>query len=105
LKTYYIYILKCNDSLLYTGVTNDLSRRFEEHQEGRNKNSFTYKRRPIQLVWHEVFNDVEQAIAFEKKLKKWSAQKKLALAKEDYNIIQILAECRNSSHSQYKPDL
>lgn len=86
-------------------MTNDLSRRFEEHQEGRNKNSFTYSRRPVQLVWHEVFNNAEQAIAFEKKLKKWSAQKKIALAQEDYNMIQILAECRNSSHSKYNPDL
>ncbi|RMB56632.1 GIY-YIG nuclease family protein [Dokdonia sinensis] len=104
MKTYYVYILKCSDNLLYTGITNDLSRRFEEHQFGKNKDSFTYKRRPVELIWHEVFNDAEQAISFEKKIKKWSAKKKIALAREDYDMIQILAECRNASHSKYKPD-
>jgi len=91
--------------LLYTGITNDLARRFDEHQLGRNKDSFTYRRRPVELIWHEVFNDVEQAIAFEKKIKKWSAKKKLSLANDDYNMLQILAECRNASHFKYKPDL
>lgn len=105
MKTYYVYILKCSDELLYTGITNDLSRRFDEHQAGKHKNSFTYKRRPVQLIWHEVFNEVEQAIAFEKKIKKWSAKKKLALANENYDMLQALSECQNSSHSKYKPDI
>ncbi|KGO08059.1 GIY-YIG nuclease family protein [Dokdonia donghaensis] len=104
MKTYYVYMLKCNDNLIYTGVTNDIARRYEEHQQGRNKSSFTYKRRPDILIWHEVFNDIEQAIAFEKKLKKWSSKKKLALASEDYDMIQALAEGRNASHFKYNPD-
>ena len=91
--------------MLYKGITNDLARRFDEHQLGRNKDSFTYRRRPVELIWHEVFNDVEQAIAFEKKIKKWSVKKKLSLANDDYNMLQILAECRNASHFKYKPDL
>ncbi len=103
MKTYYVYMLKCNDNLIYTGVTNDIARRYEEHQQGRNKSSFTYKRRPVTLIWHEVFNDIEQAIAFEKKLKKWSSKKKLALASENYDMIQALAECRNASHFKYNP--
>ncbi|WP_337956419.1 GIY-YIG nuclease family protein [Maribacter polysiphoniae] len=43
MKTYYVYILECKDGLLYTGVANDLARRFDEHQLGRNKTCFTYK--------------------------------------------------------------
>jgi putative endonuclease len=77
IKTYYVYILKCNDNLLYTGITNDLARRFDEHQLGRNKDSFTYRRRPVELIWHEVFNDVEQAIAFKKKKKKMEREEKI----------------------------
>ncbi len=103
MKSYYIYILECSDGLLYTGFTNNISRRFDEHQNGLNKSCFTFKRRPLELIFHQEFNDVEQAIYFEKKIKNWSAQKKRALANEDYNMLQILAECRNMTHSKYKP--
>ena len=103
MKTYYVYILKCADQKLYTGITNDLERRIEEHQSGKNKNSYTYSRRPIELIFSQEFNDVNQAIYFEKKIKKWSAKKKIALANRDYDMIQILAECRNASHFKYNP--
>ncbi|MBL4606051.1 MAG: GIY-YIG nuclease family protein [Flavobacteriaceae bacterium] len=103
MKTYYVYILKCSDELLYTGITNDIERRFEEHKKGLNKKCFTYIRRPLELIFSQVFNDVEQAIYFEKKIKKWSAKKKWALVNEDYDMLEILAECRNATHSKYKP--
>ncbi len=103
MKKYYVYILKCSDDLLYTGITNTIERRFEEHQNGLNKSCFTYKRRPLELIFNQVFNNVEQAIYFEKKIKKWSADKKRALANGDYNMIKILAECRNATHHKYKP--
>ncbi|WP_439129983.1 GIY-YIG nuclease family protein, partial [Polaribacter sp.] len=47
MKTYFVYILKCSDNLLYTGITNNIERRFNEHQKGLNKNCFTFKRRPL----------------------------------------------------------
>lgn len=98
MKLYYVYIVECADSLLYTGITNDISRRLEEHNEGLNKNSFTFKRRPVKLIFHQDFNDVNQAIFFEKKLKRWSAQKKRALTNDDELLLKLLAECRNESH-------
>jgi putative endonuclease len=104
MKTYYVYILKCSDGLTYTGITNNISRRFEEHQNGLNKTCFTYKRRPLELIFQQEFNNVEQAIYFEKKIKKWSAKKKFALANGECNLLQILAECRNATHSNYKPN-
>ena len=104
MKTYYVYILKCSDGLTYTGITNNISRRFEEHQNGLNKTCFTYTRRPVELIFQQEFNTVEQAIYFEKKIKKWSAKKKFALANGEYNLLQILAECRNATHSNYKPN-
>lgn len=102
MKTYYIYILKCADDKLYTGFTNDLERRMIEHKEGKTKTSFTHERRPVKLIFYQEFNDVNQAIFFEKKIKKWSAKKKLALANGDYDMLQILAECRNATHHKYK---
>ncbi|WP_424002986.1 GIY-YIG nuclease family protein [Maribacter sp. IgM3_T14_3] len=104
MKFYYVYILKCSDGLTYTAITNDISRRLEEHQKGLNKSSFTFKRRPVELIFYQEFNDVKQTIYFEKKIKKWSAKKKYAFANVNVDLIQILAECRNASHSDFKPE-
>ena len=104
MKTYYIYILKCADGLLYTGFTNNIERCLAEHQEGKNKRSFTHNRRPVELIFYQEFNDVNQAIYFEKKIKKWSAKKKVALANGDFDMLQILSECRNATHYKYKPE-
>lgn len=98
MKLYYVYILECFDKLLYTGITNDISRRVEEHNAGLNKNSFTFKRRPVKVIFHQDFNNVNQAIFFEKKIKRWSAAKKRALANDDELLLKLLAECRNETH-------
>ncbi|WP_209402569.1 GIY-YIG nuclease family protein [Pseudozobellia sp. WGM2] len=103
MKLYYVYILICSDGLTYTGFTNNISRRFEEHQIGHNKTCFTYERRPVKLIFNQEFNDVNQAIFFEKKIKRWSSKKKLALANGDFDLLQILSECRNATHSNFKP--
>lgn len=104
MKFYYVYILLCTDGLTYTGITDNIARRLSEHQNGTNKTAFTYRRRPVKLIFQQEFNDVLQAIYFEKKLKKWSAKKKIALANGDFNLLQILAECRNATHHDYDPD-
>lgn len=69
-----------------------------------NKNCYTFNRRPVELLFNQEFNDVNQAIYFEKKIKKWSRKKKLALANNDFDLLQILSECRNVTHSEFKPD-
>ncbi|WP_104735612.1 GIY-YIG nuclease family protein [Hanstruepera ponticola] len=104
MKSYHVYILKCSDNFTYTGVTNNIARRLDEHQQGLNKNCFTYKRRPLKLIFQQEFNNIEQAIYFEKKIKNWSAKKKFALANGDFNMLQILSECRNATHSNYSPN-
>jgi len=102
MKFYYVYIVECSDKLLYTGITNDLSRRISEHNTGIHKTCFTYKRSPVKLIFSQEFNDVNQAIFFEKKIKKWSAKKKRALSKGDEVLLHLLAECRNETHSENK---
>src|SRR5436190_1254686 len=89
---YFVYILRCSDGTYYTGVTNDLVRRVNEHQEGINNTSYTYSRRPIELLFHEMFNEIQYAIAFEKKIKRWSALKKKALINGEYNKLPELAK-------------
>ena len=102
MRRYYVYIVECSDNLLYTGITNNISRRLEEHNVGLNRNSFTYKRRPVILKFHQEFNDVNQAIYLEKKIKKWSAQKKKALVEGNFDLLQLLSECRNATHYKKK---
>ena len=104
MKTYYVYILKCADSSYYTGLTNNLESRLTQHNSGLNPESYTFERRPVNLVFSQDFNDINQAILFEKKIKKWSAKKKTALINGDYDLLQILAECRNATHHKYKPE-
>ena len=104
MKFYYVYIVECSDGLFYTGITNNVPRRIIEHNSGINKKCFTYKRRPVELQFQQEFLDVNQAIYFEKKIKKWSAEKKRALIRGDFDLLPILAECRNSTHHKYKPE-
>ena len=99
---YYVYILRCSDDSYYTGITNDLKKRFAEHQLGYKKDSYTHKRRPLTLEFYQEFNDVLQAIYFEKKIKGWTRAKKQALIKGDFDMLQILSECRNATHYKYK---
>jgi len=102
MKLYYVYIVECSDKLLYTGITNNISRRIMEHNSGLNKTCFTYKRKPVNLIFSQEFNEVNQAIYFEKKIKKWSAVKKRALLEGDELLLHLLAECRNDSHFRNK---
>ncbi len=79
MKQYFVYILLCSDNSYYTSVTNDLERRLFEHENGLDLKSYTYKRRPVKLGFHENFNEVVQAIAFEKQVKGWKRSKKEAI--------------------------
>lgn len=59
---YFVYILRCSDNSYYTGITNDLTRRLIEHNSGVNPKSYTFKRRPLELCFHQEFEEVLQAI-------------------------------------------
>ena len=92
MKKYYIYILKCTDNTYYTGITSDIVNRLEEHKNGKHIDSYTFKRRPIQLVFTCEFNDVKMAITKEKQIKKWSKTKKEALINGDFDSLPNLAK-------------
>ncbi|MCK6648289.1 MAG: GIY-YIG nuclease family protein [Bacteroidia bacterium] len=92
MKTMYVYILKCSDDTFYTGVTNNLERRIIEHNAGISKESYTYSRKPLQLVFYVMFNDPKTAIAYEKKIKKWSRAKKQALIDSKFDSLPKLSK-------------
>lgn len=95
----FVYILKCNDRSFYTGVTNNIERRILEHHEGRDPMSYTYSRRPVELVYsHECDNPMD-TIQIEKQIKGWSRAKKKALIENDWNALRVLARCHPSTRS------
>jgi len=102
MKNYHVYILLCADNTYYTGITNNLERRIIEHEEGLVASCYTFSRRPIKVVWHQIYNDVNQAIRWEKRIKNWSKRKKEALMNERWNELKLFAECKNeTSHKNH----
>ncbi|MDF4221201.1 GIY-YIG nuclease family protein [Maribacter sp. M208] len=90
--TYYVYILECADNSFYTGITSNLTQRLESHQSGKYKDSYTSKRRPVNLVYYCEFTDPNLAIETEKRIKKWSKAKKKALIAGEYEKLPNLAK-------------
>ena len=90
---YAIYILTNKArTVLYIGVTNDLSSRLKQHVEGYNAFSFTSKYNCFYLVHFEHFQYIDDAIAREKELKGWSRAKKNALIETDNKDWRFLNE-------------
>lgn len=76
---YFTYIITNEyNTVLYTGMTNDLERRVKEHRNKRNK-GFTEKYNCSKLVWFEFTSTPMGAINREKEIKKWRRSKKIAL--------------------------
>jgi putative endonuclease len=92
MKQYFVYILLCSDNSYYTGITNNLERRLYEHENGIDPKSYTFKRRPVKLVFQEMFTEVIQAIAFEKQVKGWSRAKKEALINGNWDLLPELSK-------------
>ena len=74
----YIYILRCCDGSLYTGWTNDLSRRVAAHQAGKG-GKYTRARLPVELVYSERFDTKSEAMRREWEIKQLTREEKLKL--------------------------
>jgi len=83
----YVYIVECCDKSFYTGVTKDLDRRIAEHNEGVNTKSYTFTRRPVNLVYYEDHTDPYFAIQREKQIKGWSRRKKIAMIEGNWDKV------------------
>ena len=78
MKQYYVYIMTNKSRTLYTGVTNNLTRRVFEHKH-HLVDGFTKKYNITKLVYYEETNDIREAIAREKQIKGWLRKKKIAI--------------------------
>ena len=92
MNTYYVYILKCNDNSYYVGVTNNIDGRLASHQTGEIPTCYTYKRRPVELVYFERFHNINNAIAYEKQVKGWSCKKKEALIEGSFEKLKLYSK-------------
>lgn len=90
--SYWTYILHCADGSYYTGVTDDIAYRVDQHNAGKNKTAYTYKRLPVELVYSAEFNDIHEAIHWEKVLKRWSRKKKEAVINNEWEKLPALAK-------------
>jgi putative endonuclease len=77
--SFYVYIMSSLSRTLYTGVTKDLERRVAEHKEGKRPSSFTARYNVNSLVYFELLDDINAAIAPEKKIKRLSRKRKIGL--------------------------
>ena len=67
---YYVYIPQCADDTLYTGIATELERRVEEHNSSEKGAKYTRARRPVKLVYSEIFPDRSSASKREYEIKK-----------------------------------
>jgi len=89
----FVYILRCSDNSYYTGVTANIKLRVQQHNDGKFK-GYTFKRRPLELVFYTEFTDINLAILTEKQIKKWSRAKKEALINNNLEDLPNLAKKR-----------
>lgn len=74
--SYFVYILRCSDDTLYTGIATDVQRRVKEHNESPKGAKYTSGRRPVKLVHQEAFLTRSEASKREASIKKLSREEK-----------------------------
>ena len=84
---YYVYIIECEDKSLYTGITNDINRRFLEH---KNKigGHYTASHKVREIIYTEQFGTKSEALKREAQIKNWHKEKKLNLIKPEPTIFR-----------------
>ena len=85
---YKVYIVRCADRTLYTGVTNDLERRLEAHNAGKGAKCLRGKR-PVKLVYAKKYPSLGRALSAEIKIKKLTRDKKIEMIKSKKAIQTI----------------
>lgn len=77
---HYVYILRCNDGTYYTGYTNNIKKRIDNHNNGKGA-KYTKGRRPVELIYKEEFLDKSLALKREYRIKQLTRKQKYKLIK------------------------
>ena len=81
---WHVYLIRTKMGQLYTGVTQDVPRRFKEHQkEGGKGAKYLKGKKPLKLVFHKKIGNHSQALKTEAQIKKWPKKKKEALVNNE----------------------
>jgi putative endonuclease len=86
---YFVYIIRCKDNSLYTGITNDLERRFNEHKTGIGGH-YTSSKEVDKIVYTEQHPNRSSALKREAQIKKWTKAKKEALIAGNKKLLREL---------------
>lgn len=78
---WYVYMLSCADGTLYTGITNDIGRRVDEHNHSIKSAKYTRARRPVTLAYNSEHENRSQALIEEARIKKLTRKEKELLIK------------------------
>lgn len=78
-EIWYVYMVRCRDGTLYTGMTKDLERRVEAHNSGRDGARYTRSRRPVRLVYAQQVESRSAAASLEYHVKRLPLAEKMAL--------------------------
>ncbi|UCD66342.1 MAG: GIY-YIG nuclease family protein [Deltaproteobacteria bacterium] len=79
---WHVYMVRCSDGTLYTGITNDLDKRIAAHNSGKEGARYTRSRRPVKLVYSEKAGSRSAAARLEYRIKKLPRARKISLAEK-----------------------
>jgi putative endonuclease len=92
---YYLYLLKCSDESLYTGITTDIGKRMIAHKEGEGS-KYVYSRLPFTLVYVEEVGNRSEASKREYEVKSWSREVKISELDLNLQINLLDKYCKES---------
>jgi len=83
MSAWFVYIVRCRDKSLYTGISNDLPGRIKKHNAGAGA-KYTRARRPVKLVWSKKMKTPTAARKLEAKIKSWRKAQKETFVKQEH---------------------
>lgn len=87
MKPWFLYIVRCNDNSLYTGITNDVERRFFEHEkQGSRCSKYLRGKAPLQLVYSQRVGEKGEALRLERRIKSLSRKDKERLIRGTLSV-------------------
>ncbi len=89
---HFFYVLECNDHSYYAGYTNDLEKRIRVHNEGKGA-KYTRAKRPVECIYHEVFETKRQAMQAEYQFKQLKRDAKERYIGKGQQADEITKKC------------
>ncbi len=103
MNNWFLYLIRCNNGRLYTGITTDVERRFEEHESGDTKGSkYLRGKAPLKLVLKKKVGNRSMALKIEAKVKKLPKTKKELLVDDKIKIREIKKKIVDSVKTKHR---